>query len=87
MCISCHFAHGADSGFMSLADGTLVDDPTLHLGGTNDFVGTNDLNPSSALKRYVNMAVCWQCHANSSAQLIKNATWYWEDYADGRGDW
>lgn len=92
MCISCHFAHGADSGFMSLADGTLVDEATLstgtQAGSANPHVGTNDLNPSSALKRYVNMAVCWTCHANSSAQLIKNATWYWNGYTtDGRGDW
>ena len=81
LCVSCHFAHGADSSFMSLANAQLVDaDPK--------FVGSNDVNPSSALKRYVNMSVCWSCHANSSAATMKNSQWYWDGYSeDGRGNW
>lgn len=81
LCVSCHFAHGVDSSFMSLANAQLVDEHP-------DFAGTNDVNPSSALKRYVNMSVCWSCHANSSATTIKNSQWYWDSYNnDGRGDW
>lgn len=92
LCVSCHFGHGVDSSFMQLADTTLVDATTL-TGGTsagapNPFVGANDVNHSSALKRYINMAVCWSCHANSSAATLKNTDWYWNGYeADGRGDW
>jgi predicted CXXCH cytochrome family protein len=81
LCVSCHFAHGVDSSFMSLANAQLVD-------AHPDFTGTNDVNPSSALKRYVNMSVCWSCHANSSAASLKNSQWYWDSYSqDGRGTW
>ena len=81
LCLSCHFAHGADSSFMSLANAQLVDQ-------NPEFAGTNDVNTSSALKRYVNMSVCWSCHANSSATTIKNSQWYWDSYAgSGRDSW
>lgn len=81
LCVSCHFAHGVDSSFMSLANGQLVD-------AHPDFAGSNDVNPSSALKRYVNMSVCWTCHANSSATTMKNSQWYWDSYNTmGQGAW
>jgi predicted CXXCH cytochrome family protein len=81
LCVSCHFAHGADSSFMSLANAQLVD-------AHPDFKDSNDVNPSSALKRYVNMSVCWSCHANSSAASLKNSQWYWDGYdKDNRGSW
>jgi predicted CXXCH cytochrome family protein len=81
LCLSCHFAHGADSSFMSLANAQLVDqDPK--------YAGTNDVNTSSALKRYVNMSVCWSCHANSKSTTMKNSQWYWDSYElDGRKSW
>jgi predicted CXXCH cytochrome family protein len=80
LCVSCHYVHGADSSFMQLANAELVDANT-------QFAGANDVNHSSALKRYINMAVCWTCHANSRAGLIKNSEWYWDGYGDGRGTW
>jgi predicted CXXCH cytochrome family protein len=79
LCLSCHFAHGVDSSFMSLANATLVKDSADSL--------QNDINTSSALKRYINMAVCWSCHANSSATTLKNSQWYWDEYGDGRSSW
>ncbi len=35
-----------------------------------------DKNPSSALKRYTNMAVCWACHTSSKAEQLKNNSFY-----------
>ncbi|MBS4030825.1 MAG: cytochrome c3 family protein [Clostridiales bacterium] len=81
LCVSCHYVHGTDSSFQQLADAAIVDDVAA-------FEGANDVNHSSALKRYINMAVCWSCHANSSAATLKNTKWYWDGYeADGRGSW
>lgn len=87
LCVSCHYGHGVDSSFMLLADTTLVDADELSTGAPNPFQGANDVNPSSALKRYINQAVCWSCHANSSAATLKNSQWYWDGYDDGRGNW
>lgn len=92
LCVSCHYVHGTDSSFMQLADGTRVDGATLttgtDAGEVNPYIGANDVNHSSALKRYINMSICWTCHANSSAATIKNTDWYWTNYdKDGRGTW
>ncbi len=92
LCVSCHYVHGVDSSFQQLADGTLVDEAEFRqgtqAGDPNTFMGANDVNHSSALKRYINMAVCWTCHANSSAATLKNSSWYWDNYdIDGRGKW
>lgn len=91
LCVSCHYAHGTDSSFQQLADGTLVDEPNYKSSfsaGVNEYVGANDVNHSSALKRYINMAVCWSCHSSSSATTIKNSQWYWDDYgADKQVNW
>jgi len=75
LCVSCHFAHGADSRMMRQANATL-----------NDFAApTVDVNPTSALKRYVNQAVCWSCHTNSAATVFKNTNYYWNNYAANQG--
>jgi len=75
LCVSCHFAHGADSRMMRLANASL-----------NDFTAPlEDVNPTSALKRYVNQAVCWSCHANSAATVFKNTNYYWNNYAANSG--
>jgi predicted CXXCH cytochrome family protein len=77
LCVSCHFAHGADSRMMRLADASL-----------NEFTAPlleEDVNPTSALKRYVNQAVCWSCHANSAATVFKNTDYYWNNYAANSG--
>lgn len=47
-CLSCHYAHGTTRQLMRNADDTPATFP--------------DVNPSSALKRYVNMSVCLKCH-------------------------
>lgn len=80
-CLKCHFAHGTDVTVMRDAQ-----DRTL-----SSFTGTpeqvvafkeylTDKNPSSALKRYTNMAVCWKCHTDSKAEQLKNNQFFWDNY-------
>lgn len=75
LCVSCHFAHGTEERMMKLADATF-----------NGFeTPSEDVNPTSALKRYVNQAVCFSCHANSAAAVFKNTGYYWDGYAASGG--
>lgn len=64
VCLSCHFAHGTDVTTMLDARDTAVASP--------------DVNASSALKRYTNMAICWKCHTDSKAEQLKNNGAYWD---------
>lgn len=76
-CVRCHFAHGSDAEIMMDAQGQTVADLTA-TGGK--FEGDKaaaleymtDTNPSSALKKFTNMTVCWACHNSSKATTIKN---------------
>jgi predicted CXXCH cytochrome family protein len=98
-CIRCHFSHGTDSTVMRDARGLtytqiLNADPTVH--GDNYFPGVTgadrvtavnnymlDQNPSSALKRYTNMAVCWGCHTSSHSGGTRNTDSYQYNTAPG----
>ncbi len=86
MCLSCHFAHGADASMMLLADNTRVSNPA-GVAGTPTDPGQNDvsatLGGSSALKRYINQASCWHCHVRSSATPFMNTTYYWNQMPHG----
>ncbi|WP_366923036.1 hypothetical protein MFMK1_003524 [Metallumcola ferriviriculae] len=65
-CLSCHYAHGTTMQIMRNADDTQAD--------------SADVNPSSAIKRYVNMAVCWKCHAEQhNAELVNTESYYSQD--------
>ncbi len=64
VCLSCHYAHGTDMSVQKDARDTAVTAP--------------DVNASSALKRYVNMSVCWKCHTDSKAEQLKNNNAYWD---------
>jgi predicted CXXCH cytochrome family protein len=76
-CARCHFAHGTDAEIMMDAEGNTVADLTATDG---KFEGDKnaalnymtDTNPSSALKKFTNMTVCWACHNSSKATTIKN---------------
>ncbi|WP_404329908.1 cytochrome c3 family protein [Mesobacillus maritimus] len=76
-CVRCHFAHGTDAEIMMDAQGETVADLTATDG---KFEGNKpsaleymtDTNPSSALKKFTNMTVCWACHNSSKATTIKN---------------
>jgi predicted CXXCH cytochrome family protein len=82
-CVRCHYAHGTDVTVMRDAQGKNAADITAD---TSYFTGVTgaardslvkdyllDKNPSSALKRYTNMSVCWGCHTSSHSEGIRNA--------------
>lgn len=65
-CLSCHYAHGTSQQIMRNADDTKA--------------LAADVNPSSALKRYVNMAVCWKCHIdNHNGTFLHDEGYYSAD--------
>jgi|GEM_PF-2148194 len=83
-CLKCHFAHGTDVMIMKDArdrDINYLTDVEL-LPEADAVAYLLDNNPSSALKRYTNMAVCWKCHSGVSGKSSKlmNNTNVWDDY-------
>jgi predicted CXXCH cytochrome family protein len=86
-CVRCHFAHGTDATIMKdsldrgLTELTAVGapfDPAKYAGdataaktAATDYL--KDPNPSSALKRYTGMSVCFGCHDGSIAS--DDTTW------------
>lgn len=78
-CLKCHFAHGTDVEI--LWDAKDYDIRDLQAAGWTEVQAKDymkDKNPSSALKRYTNMAVCWKCHTDSKASQLKNNTYFWD---------
>jgi predicted CXXCH cytochrome family protein len=78
-CVRCHFAHGTDVTVMMDAEGRDAD-KLVNEGVFADKAAAEnyllDQNPSSALKRYTNMSVCWGCHTDSKAEQLKNTFSY-----------
>jgi len=86
-CVRCHYSHGTDVEVMMDAHGEkttdLVADGTFAtIEAANAYMV--DKNPSSALKRYTNMSVCWGCHTDSKAEQLKNTFSFGDD--DGQTD-
>lgn len=83
-CVRCHFAHGTDRDIMMDAEGRtveyLVNEEHWEQDVAEDYIV--DKNPSSALKRYTNMAVCWGCHTSSHAEQLKNNDYYMNSDAE-----
>ncbi|MED4227224.1 cytochrome c3 family protein [Neobacillus cucumis] len=86
-CVRCHFAHGTDVTIMRDARGltyqNILADTTNYFPGVTGDARTAmvkdyllDKNPSSALKRYTNMAVCWGCHTSSHSGGTRNTDSY-----------
>ncbi|MDQ6600344.1 cytochrome c3 family protein [Bacillus salipaludis] len=86
-CVRCHYAHGTDVTVMRDARGltyqNILDDTTNYFPGVTGEARTSivkdyllDKNPSSALKRYTNMAVCWGCHTSSHSEGTRNTDTY-----------
>ncbi|MEH7414368.1 cytochrome c3 family protein [Neobacillus drentensis] len=67
-CVRCHFGHGTDATIMKDANDESQFTSVSHNGDLSYFV---DPNPSSALKRYTGMSVCYACHG-SGGQFISN---------------
>ena len=88
MCVSCHFAHGADASMMLLADNTRISAGVDVPGAVND-INQNDVSAglgiggSSALKRYINQASCWHCHVRSAATVFHNTDYFWTMFPQG----
>ncbi|MEH7378339.1 cytochrome c3 family protein [Neobacillus drentensis] len=97
-CVRCHYAHGTDVTIMRDARGkkvadiiadpnyfSTVTDPTERETLVKDYM--MDKNPSSALKRYTNMAVCWGCHTSSHSEGTRNTdTFQYNPTADEDND-
>ncbi|ULT56432.1 hypothetical protein L1999_25880 [Neobacillus drentensis] len=86
-CVRCHYAHGTDVTIMRDARGltyqNILSDTTNYFPGVTGDARTAmvkdyllDKNPSSALKRYTNMAVCWGCHTSSHSGGTRNGDTY-----------
>jgi predicted CXXCH cytochrome family protein len=85
-CVRCHYAHGTDVTIMRDARGMtyqqiLADTTNYPFTGAADRVAAVkdyllDKNPSSVLKRYTNMAVCWGCHTSSHSGGTRNTDTY-----------
>lgn len=71
-CVRCHYAHGSeaqimhdsnDNTYYDLTAGILATDGTTKVFSPTDALNyLVDTNPSSALKRYTGMSVCYACH-------------------------
>jgi hypothetical protein len=82
-CVRCHYAHGTDAQIMHDANDNTYWDLTTALGATNKTSGKpgvgmtsdqalnylTDPNPSSAIKRYTGMSVCYACHGGGEQFL------------------
>jgi predicted CXXCH cytochrome family protein len=84
-CVRCHFAHGTDVTVMKDAQGKtaqqlVADHDVADLTTAKAYL--LDKAPSSALKRYTNMSVCWGCHTSSHAEGLRNDQGYGNDSDD-----
>jgi hypothetical protein len=66
-CVRCHFGHGTDATIMKDANDESYFEGS-HKDNLDYFV---DVNPSSALKRYTGMSVCYACHGKGD-QFMAN---------------
>lgn len=84
-CLKCHFAHGTDVTVMMDAQdrGVATAATALFAGDTAKATAyLLDKNPSSALKRYTNMAVCWKCHTSSHNVGLSNNDYFYNTKYD-----
>jgi hypothetical protein len=65
-CVRCHFGHGSDATIMKDSNDQSQFNSSKHAGDLTYFV---DPNPSSALKRYTGMSVCYSCHGHGEQFL------------------
>lgn len=93
-CVRCHYAHGTDVTVMKDARSKNLDDIVADNTYFPEVTGTAareakakeyllDKDPSSALKRYTNMSVCWGCHTSSHSEGFRNGSTF--DNQSGAG--
>jgi hypothetical protein len=69
-CVRCHYAHGSEALTMKDAnDNTFTSLKSLGLDANTALQYLADPNPSSAIKRYTGMSVCYACHGKGEAFL------------------
>jgi hypothetical protein len=71
-CVRCHYGHGSEASIMKDANDNSYFDllNTTFAGDTTKAISYfADPNPSSALKRYTGMSVCYACHGKGEAFL------------------
>ncbi|PGV51514.1 cytochrome c3 family protein [Bacillus sp. AFS037270] len=69
-CVRCHFAHGSEAQLMSDAnDQNYFEKVAAGMTPTTALDYLKDPNPSSALKRYTGMSVCYACHGQGEQFL------------------
>ncbi|MDP4086075.1 MAG: cytochrome c3 family protein [Bacillota bacterium] len=81
-CVRCHYAHGSeaqimhdanDNTYFDLTAATKVFDASV-TGNTDKAISYfADPNPSSALKRYTGMSVCYACHGKGEQFIGSNS--------------
>jgi predicted CXXCH cytochrome family protein len=79
-CATCHMAHGTNQYFLKDATGkdyislqSTQNPATLANYTAEEAVAhLDDVNPTSAIKRFTNMSVCWACHTSSAAESLTN---------------
>ncbi|MFZ3371422.1 MAG: cytochrome c3 family protein [Desulfitobacteriaceae bacterium] len=76
-CLKCHFAHGSDVTVILDSQDRNIARAANELFGGPSVAATAyateyllDLNPSSVLKRYTNMSVCWKCHEEGTVSIV-----------------
>lgn len=69
-CVRCHYAHGSEAQIMKDAnDNTYWDLTAKGLSADQALTYLADPNPSSAIKRYTGMSVCYACHGGGQQFL------------------
>jgi predicted CXXCH cytochrome family protein len=73
-CVRCHYGHGSEAQIMLDANDNNYYELTDAAGefkmtSTNALDYLKDINPSSALKRYTGMSVCYACHGGGEQFL------------------
>lgn len=82
-CVRCHYAHGSeaqilhdanDNTYYNLTAGITKADGTTKIFSSTDAINyLVDPNPSSALKRYTGMSVCYACHGKGQQFIGSNS--------------
>jgi hypothetical protein len=69
-CVRCHYAHGSEASIMKDAnDNSYYDLTGKGIASSTALSYLTDPNPSSAIKRYTGMSVCYACHGKGEAFL------------------
>lgn len=88
-CVRCHFSHGNSIDIIRDANASTLADLTATGAQFDGDVASakaylKDTNPSSALKKFTNMSVCWGCHTSSHAVGLQNNSNYVQNFSNSK---